>query len=105
MPVLYAAVVSGSSGVGPDDVTWGAALAHLPMRFVARESTCSLLWRLAAAQGVSVDFLLDDLGQGPKGQRALEPRLAEVYLSGPALERLAAMLRVPTARLQRALPH
>jgi hypothetical protein len=75
------------------------------MRFVAQESTCSLLWRLAAAQGVSVDFLLDDLGQGPKGQRALEPRVAEVYLSGLALKRLAAMLRVPTARLQRALPH
>ncbi|MEU6971964.1 hypothetical protein AB0A71_30370 [Kitasatospora aureofaciens] len=88
-----------SGGVWSGDVTWGASLAHVPMRFVAQESNCSLLWRLAAAQGVSVDFLLDDLGQGPQGQRALEPRLAEVHLSGPALERLGAMMRVPTVRL------
>ncbi|MEU3568805.1 TniQ family protein [Kitasatospora sp. NPDC036755] len=94
-----------SGGVWSGDVAWGASLAHVPMRFVAQESTCSLLWRLAAAQGVSVDFLLDDLGQGPQGQRALEPRLAEVYLSGPALERLGAMMRVPPVRLQRAMPH
>ncbi|MEV8628579.1 hypothetical protein [Streptomyces sp. NPDC051079] len=54
---------------------------------------------------MDVDFLLADLGDGPPGQQALRPHLAEVFLSRPAVDRLARMLAVPPARLQWALPH
>ncbi|MBY8864490.1 TniQ family protein [Streptomyces sennicomposti] len=72
---------------------------------MAHESTCSLLWRVAGAQGVGVGFLLDELGEGPDGQQALQPHLAEVFLSRAAADRLAQLLGVPSARLRWALPH
>ncbi|WP_326763236.1 hypothetical protein OG978_47390 (plasmid) [Streptomyces sp. NBC_01591] len=72
---------------------------------MANESNCSFLWRVAGAQGVEVGFLLAELGDGPPGQEALQPYLAEVFLSGAAADRLAEMLGVPSARLRWALPH
>ncbi|MFE2326905.1 hypothetical protein ACFXD5_23780 [Streptomyces sp. NPDC059385] len=72
---------------------------------MAYESNCSFLWRVAGVQGVEVGFLLDELGDGPAGQRALQPHLAEVFLSGAAADRLARMLAVPPVRLRWALPH
>ncbi|GHF35880.1 hypothetical protein GCM10018783_00120 [Streptomyces griseosporeus] len=84
---------------------WGRSLAQQPVRFVAHESNCSFLWRVAGLQGVEVDFLLAELGDGPPGQQALRPHLAEVLLSGAAADRLAQMLDVPSARLRWALPH
>lgn len=84
---------------------WGRSLPRRPIRFVAYESNCSFLWRVAGVQGVEVDFLLDELGDGPPGQRALQPHLAEVFLSSAAADRLARMLAVPPVRLRWALPH
>ncbi len=84
---------------------WSGSLPQLPVRFVADESNCSFLWRVAGAQGVEVGFLLDELGDGPPGQRALRPHLAEVFLSHSAANRLAQMLALPPERLRRALPH
>ncbi|MFC8717076.1 TniQ family protein [Kitasatospora sp. NPDC057198] len=80
------------------------SLPYLPVRFVADESNCSFLWRVAGIQGVGVDFLLSELGDGA-GQGALPPHLAEVFLSASAADRLAAMLSLPARRLRWALPH
>jgi hypothetical protein len=84
---------------------WARSLPERPVRFVAHESNCSFLWRVAGAQGVEVGFLLGELGDGPPGQQALRPHLAEVFLSCAAADRLAQMLGVPCARLRWALPH
>ncbi|MDI3390659.1 hypothetical protein QIS99_31355 [Streptomyces sp. B-S-A8] len=83
----------------------GWNLAHVSVRLCGHESNCSLLWRVAAAQGVDISFLLAELGEGDPGQQAVQPHLAEVFLSGPAAERLALMLGVPVPRLRWALPH
>nr|BFD96362.1 hypothetical protein KitaXyl93_77220 [Kitasatospora sp. Xyl93] len=83
---------------------WTGSLPHLPVRFVADESNCSFLWRVAGIQGVGVDFLLSELGDGAV-QEPLRPHLAEVFLSSVAADRLARMLSMPAARLRRALPH
>ncbi|MEV7863717.1 hypothetical protein AB0O86_34235 [Streptomyces hirsutus] len=72
---------------------------------MAHESNCSFLWRVAGTQGVEVGFLLAELGDGPPGQQALRPHLAEVFLSRAAADRLAQMLGVPSSRLRWALPH
>ncbi|AYC35870.1 hypothetical protein DWG14_00077 [Streptomyces griseorubiginosus] len=87
------------------DAVWGGSLSRQPVRFVAHESNCSFLWRVAGVQGVEVGFLLAELGDGPPGQQALRPHLAEVLLSGAAADRLAQMLGVSSARLRWALPH
>ncbi|MER6401392.1 hypothetical protein ABT263_35925 [Kitasatospora sp. NPDC001603] len=71
---------------------------------MADESNCSFLWRVAGVQGVGVEFLLNELGDGVM-QQALRPHLAEVFLSRPAADRLARMLAMPAARLRWALPH
>ncbi|WP_055566879.1 hypothetical protein [Streptomyces atriruber] len=84
---------------------WGRSLARVSVRLAGHESNCSLLWRVAAAQGVDVAFLLEELGEGEPGQQAVPPHLAEVLLSVPAAERLAAMLNMELSRLQWALPH
>ena len=84
---------------------WARSLPRRPVRFVAHESNCSFLWRVAGAQGVDVDFLLTELGDGPPRQQALRPHLAEVFLSRAAAGRLAQMLGVPSGRLRWALPH
>lgn len=86
-------------------MAWGRSLARVSVRLAGHESNCSLLWRVAAAQGVDIAFLLDELGDGEPGQQAVQPHLAEVFLSSPAAERLAAMLNVELSRLQWALPH
>ncbi|WP_414166394.1 hypothetical protein ACMATS_00340 [Streptoverticillium reticulum] len=54
---------------------------------------------------MDIAFLLAELGEGESGQQAVQPHLAEVFLSAPAAERLAAMLNVELPRLQWALPH
>ena len=96
----------GPGGCGMlGDAVWGGSLSRQPVRFVAHESNCSFLWRVAGVQGVEVDFLLAELGDGQPGQQALRPHLAEVLLSGAAAGRLAQMLGVPSARLRWALPH
>ncbi len=84
---------------------WGRSLARVSVRLAGQESNCSLLWRVAASQGVDIEFLLEELGEGEPGQQAVEPHLAEVFLSAAAAERLAAMLNVGLERLQWALPH
>lgn len=86
-------------------MAWGRSLARVSVRLAGHESNCSLLWRVAAAQGVDIAFLLDELGDGEPGQQAVQPHLAEVFLSAPAAERLAVMLNVELSRLQWALPH
>lgn len=83
----------------------GWRLAHRPVGFVSHESNCSFLWRVAAAQGVEVDFLLAELGEGPPGQQALRPHIAEVFFSSAAAGRLAAMCGMERQRLQWPLPH
>ncbi|MET8941828.1 hypothetical protein ABZX28_33105 [Streptomyces rubiginosohelvolus] len=88
-----------------ENAMWGRSLSRQPVRFMAHESNCSFLWRVAGVQGVEVDFLLAELGDGPPRQQALPPHLAEVLLSGAAADRLAQMLGVPSARLRWALPH
>ncbi|WP_147408960.1 TniQ family protein [Kitasatospora xanthocidica] len=77
----------------------------LRVRFVAFESTASYLWRLAAVNGRGADDLLGDIGDGGHGRKALAPHLAEVYLSRPALERLAVLAGCDPRVLQRALPN
>ncbi|WP_406085833.1 TniQ family protein [Kitasatospora purpeofusca] len=75
----------------------------LPMRVrpVAHESTGSFLSRLAAANFVPVQVLLDVLGEGTQ---AVDPQIAEVYLSRAALSRLAVMAGRERAVVQRMLP-
>ncbi|WP_407986259.1 TniQ family protein [Kitasatospora sp. CMC57] len=77
----------------------------LRVRFVAYESTSSYLWRLAGANGRNPDDLLQDVGEGDPGRKALAPSLAEVYLSRPALERLSVLAGCAPHTLQRALPN
>ncbi|WNO76939.1 TniQ family protein [Streptomyces sp. AM8-1-1] len=83
----------------------GGRLAARRVLLVAGESNASFLARVAALQGVSVDFLLGELGSGPPGQQALAPHLAEVFLSRAAVDRLAMMVGMSWPRLRRALPH
>ncbi|MFD4789499.1 TniQ family protein [Streptomyces sp. NPDC058459] len=84
---------------------YGGRLAARRVLLLAGESNASYLSRVAAAQGVSVDFLLGELGAGPPGQQALAPHLAEVFLSRAAVDRLAVMVRMDWPQLRRALPH
>lgn len=76
-----------------------------PVRLVARESTASLVHRMARAGGVSADFVLQELGVcAVRGGKAVDPRFAEVYLSRAALGRLAEVTGRPVEWLQRVLP-
>ncbi|WP_439678128.1 TniQ family protein [Embleya sp. MST-111070] len=86
--------------------TWGSSRGWpLAVRFVADESTGSFLSRFARANGRGVGDLLQDVGEGGIGRSPVEPCLAEVYLSRPALERLAVLTGRRAQVLQRALPN
>ena len=75
------------------------------VRLVARESTASLVHRMARAGGVPAAFVLQELGTSAvRGGAAVDPRFAEVYLSRAALERLAQVTGRPVGWLQRVLP-
>lgn len=78
-------------------------LRELPLhvRFLPSESTGSYVTRLAERNGLSVDYLLEILGEGKS--RVVEPHLTELYLNRPAAERLARLAGRPLPVMQRAL--
>lgn len=73
----------------------------LHVRFMAGESTGSYVTRLAGRNGLEVQQLLDEVGQG--STRAVAPHLTELYLNRPAAERLAALAGRPLEVMRRAL--
>lgn len=73
----------------------------LHVRFLAGESTGSYATRLAGRNGLEVQQLLDEVGQGRT--RVVAPHLTELYLNRPAAERLAALAGHPLEVMRRAL--
>ncbi|ORT54215.1 TniQ family protein [Streptomyces sp. CB03238] len=82
--------------------------ADLPIRvpLIHGETTGSFLARTADANGLEVQRLLKALHHGglPSAVRGLRPNTHEVYLSGGAVTRLAALVERDQAQLHRALP-
>lgn len=73
----------------------------LHVRFMAGESVGSYVTRLAGHNGLEVQQLLDEVGQGRT--RVVAPHLTELYLNRAAAERLAALAGHPLEVMQRAL--
>ncbi|MFE5301287.1 TniQ family protein [Streptomyces sp. NPDC056632] len=75
----------------------------LRVRFLAGESTGSYVTRLAARNGLTVDRLLDSVGEGLSAAE-VDPRYTELYVNRAARERLAALAGRLVEELVRALP-
>ncbi|MET8646459.1 TniQ family protein [Streptomyces sp. NPDC004675] len=73
------------------------------MRFFAGESTGSYVTRLAARNGLSVERLLESVGDGLSAAK-VDPRYTELYVDRAGRDQLAALTGRSVADLVRALP-
>jgi hypothetical protein len=84
----------------------GTAVARalpLQVRFFSGESVGSYVTRLAARNGLSVQQLLESMGEGLSAA-SVDPRYTELYVDRAGREQLAALSGRPVADMVRALP-